>query len=124
MAKLIRDRSTKEKDRWWSEVARAAESAPTLTYERRSAPMADIRVDPQPPRGAIILRLGNESWLPVEDRKPRHLFYEDWSNPSGKPSGGGFPVDLTIVEAPAGYDFIRWVDGVLYWTTEERTDGE
>lgn len=41
MAKLIRDRSTKEKDRWWSEVARAAESAPTLTYERRSAPMAN-----------------------------------------------------------------------------------
>ena len=40
MAKLIRDRSTKEKDRWWSEVARAAESAPTLTYERRSATMA------------------------------------------------------------------------------------
>ena len=41
MAKLIRDRSTREKDQWWSEVSRAAASAPTLTYEKRSTPMVN-----------------------------------------------------------------------------------
>ena len=37
MAKLIRDRSTKEKDEWWRSIQEAAKKTPKLTYERSAA---------------------------------------------------------------------------------------
>lgn len=43
MAKLIRDRSTPEKDEWWKAVQRSARMAPTLTYEREGR--MEINID-------------------------------------------------------------------------------
>lgn len=43
MAKLIRDRSTPDKDEWWKAVQRSARMAPTLTYEREGR--MEINID-------------------------------------------------------------------------------
>ena len=80
------------------------------------------RIEPQPPIG-IKYMLGDETWLPTEERSPRRLLCEEWGNlgpaelnPEIRPNKAGFRVRLTEFPAPAGAVGFSKVDGVYYWT--------
>lgn len=80
------------------------------------------RIEPQPPPG-IKYMLGDESWLPPEQRAPLRLHCEEWGNlgpmelnPDIKPNKVGFRVRTTTIQAPAGARGFEKVDGVYYWT--------
>ncbi len=79
-------------------------------------------VEPQPPI-AIRYMLGDETWLPLEQRSPRRLHVELWGNlgpmeldPSIGPNAAGFRVKSTDYPAPPGAYGVTTVDGVLCWT--------
>lgn len=80
------------------------------------------KIEPQPPQG-IKYMLGDETWLPVEDRSPMRLLCEEWGNlgpleldPEIKPNKAGFRVRCTELIAPPGAIGFTKVDGVYYWT--------
>ncbi len=106
MAKLIRDRSTKEKDRWWSEVARAAESAPTLTYERRSATMAK-----KPSEATQIRTLKHDMKRVTKNRDDIQKLCAEYRSRATK-------AEQECAEWKARFD------ALLMRTPKERTDGE
>ena len=78
-------------------------------------------IGPQPP-GGIKYMLGNEQWLPMEDRSPARLHCEEWGNlgpmelrPEIKPNNAGFRVRTTTILAPPGADGVRNIKGVYWW---------
>ncbi|WP_430256499.1 hypothetical protein [Neorhizobium sp. DAR64872/K0K18] len=90
-------------------------------------------IEPQPPKG-IKYMLGDETWLPNEQRSPSRLHCEEWGNlgpmeldPEIKPNKVGFRVRTTDFLAPEGAIGFTSVDGVYYWTDTDqfgRTAGE
>jgi hypothetical protein len=88
------------------------------------------RIEPQPPRG-IKYMLGNESWLPPEQRTLLRLHCEEWGNlgpmelnPEIKPNKAGLRVRCTSIEAPDGACGFEEVDGIYYWSDRSWPNGE
>lgn len=80
------------------------------------------RIEPQPPKG-IKYMLGDESWLPDEERAPRRLHCEEWGslgplelNPEIHDNGHGFRVRTSDFLAPSGAIGFIELNGVYYWT--------
>jgi len=80
------------------------------------------RIEPQPPPG-IKYMLGDERWLPPEQRSPHRLHCEEWGNlgpmemnPDIKPNAAGFRVRCTTILAPDDARGFTKIDGVYYWT--------
>lgn len=78
-------------------------------------------VEPQPV-GGIIYMLGDEGWLPPEQRTPRRLFCEQWGNlgpleldPSIAPNVAGFRVRTSEIQAPDGATDVAKIDGKYFW---------
>ena len=95
-----------------------AETLPRLNPAERVL----SRIDPQPPRG-IKYMLGDESWLPQEQRSPIRLECEEWGHlgpmvldASIPPNAAGFRVRATTIPAPEGAKGFTRIDGVYYWT--------
>lgn len=83
------------------------------------------KLTPQPPRG-IKYMLGDEPWLPVEQRTPRRLHCEEWGNlgpmemdPTIKPNKAGFRVRLSDFVAPEGARGITKIDGEYFWIDQD-----
>jgi hypothetical protein len=86
------------------------------------SPAMLIKIEPQPPKG-IKYMLGEEAWLPVQERTPRRLLCEEWGNLGPmelnqviQDNGHGFRVRLTEIVAPEGALGFTDVDGVYFWT--------
>ena len=79
------------------------------------------KIDPTPPRG-IKYMLGDEAWLPKEDRTPRRLLCEEWGNlgpleldPDIPMNKIGLRVRHTEIIAPHGATGFAIVDGEYFW---------
>ncbi len=79
------------------------------------------KIEPQPPKG-IKYMLGNESWLPAEDRSKLMLSCEEWGNlgpmelnPEIKENDAGLRVKHSEFYAPEGADCYKEYDGIYYW---------
>lgn len=80
------------------------------------------KIEPQPPQG-IKYMLGDETWLPRNQRQPRRLHCEEWGNlgpmemnPEIQPNSAGFRVRTTSIPAPEGALGFTEVDDIYYWT--------
>lgn len=80
------------------------------------------RIEPQPPSG-IKYMLGNESWIPQNQRSPERLHCEEWGNlgpmeldPTIRVNGAGLRLRLTEIAAPEGAHGFTKIDGIYYWT--------
>ena len=89
-----------------------------------------LKIEPQPPKG-IKYMLGNESWLPQEQRSPLRMHCEEWGNlgpmelnPEIKDNGHGFRCRSTDFVPPAGFDGYALVDGVYYWRATDSAPSE
>lgn len=96
------------------------------------------KIEPQPPRG-IKYMLGDETWLPRDQRKPRRLCCEEWGNLGPMelnleigPNKAGFRVRVTEIIAPPGALGVAQTDDGYFWTdtdeygrtAQERESGE
>lgn len=79
------------------------------------------RIEPQPPPG-IKYMLGDETWMPSNQRTPLRLHCEEWGNlgpmeldPEIKPNAAGLRVRCTTLLAPDGALGFTEIAGVYYW---------
>lgn len=95
------------------------------------------KVEPQPPM-AIRYMLGDETWLPKDQRTPLRMHIEEWGNlgpmeldPNIGPNKAGFRVRSSDIVAPPGALGFTTIEGIVYWTdvdhygrtTPQRGDG-
>jgi hypothetical protein len=81
------------------------------------------RIEPQPPDCSIKYMIGDETWLPAEQRTPLRLVCEEWGSlghmlidatiPRNK---AGFDLRVTEIPAPEGARHCAKVDGSWFWT--------